>query len=240
MDSNRPTLLLTRPEAQSRRFAAAFRARFGADWPIVISPLTEIVELSPDLPAGDWPDVIFTSENAVRAFERLSAGRSATAWCVGDRTAAAATAAGFRTRTGPGDVTGLCRIILADGTVARLLYPRPVHAAGDVEKALRSAGIETKSILAYDQQSRPPTAEALSLTAGAAPVLLPIFSPRSAALAADAFASVSAPLWVVAMSDATAAAGAAIAARRCVVAARPDAEAMLDALGVLIDAAKTG
>lgn len=240
MDSRRPTLLLTRPEAQSLRFAAAFRARFGADWPIVISPLTEIVELSPDLPKGDWTDVIFTSENAVRAFARLTADRSATAWCVGGRTAAAAQAAGFRTRTGPGDVAGLCRAIVACGTVTRLLYPRPVHAAGDVGENLKSAGIETKSLLLYDQAARPPTVEAVRLMAGAAPVLLPLFSPRSAALAAGAFASGRAPLRVAAISAATASAGAGLAARACVVAARPDAEAMLDALGVLIDAAKMG
>ncbi len=206
----------------------------------MISPLTAIVELSPDLPAGDWPDVIFTSENAVRAFERLSAGRTATAWCVGVRTAAAAAAAGFRTRTGPGDVSGLFGAIVADGTVARLLYPRPVHAAGNLEKRLNSAGIETKSILTYDQKSRPPTPEALGLMAGAAPVLLPLFSPRSAALAAGAFATDRAPLWVAAISDATATAAAALVARRCVVAVRPNAEAMLDAIGELIDAAKMG
>lgn len=240
MDPNRPTLLLTRPAEQSRRFAAAFRARFGADWPIVISPLTEIVDLSPDLPEDDWADVIFTSENAVRAFARLAADRSATAWCVGGRTAAAAQAAGFRTRTGPGDVAGLCRAIIADGTATRLLYPRPVHAAGDVEETLKSAGIETKSLLIYDQHSRPPTTEAQRLIAGAAPVLLPLFSPRSAVLAAAAFASGSAPFRVAAISAATAEAGATLAARDCVVAARPDAAAMLAALGVLIDAAKMG
>ena len=240
MDCKRPTLLLTRPEAQSRRFAAAFAARFGADWPVVISPLTEIVELSPELPPGHWPDVIFTSENAVRAFQRLDPDRSATAWCVGVRTAAVAEAAGFSTRIGPGDVAGLCRAIIADGNVTRLLYPRPVHVAGQVEETLKSAGIETKSLLTYDQASRPPSAAALTLMAGPDPVLLPLFSPRSATLAAGAFGSATAPVWIAAMSDATAEAGAKIAARKCIVAAQPDAEAMLDALGDLIAAAMMG
>ncbi len=240
MDSIRPTLLLTRPEAPSRRFAAAFRERFGADWPVVISPLTKIVNLSPQLPEGDWPDVIFTSENAVQAFRKLRPDHRATAWCVGGRTAKAAEAAGFRARTGPGDVAGLCEAIVAAGTVTRLLYPRPVHAAGNVEGAMYSAGIETKSVLVYDQVSRPPTAAAHLLMAGAAPVLLPLFSPRSAALAAAAFTSATAPVWIAAISGATADAGAPLTAPHCIIATRPDAEGMLDALGGLIDAAKMG
>ncbi|WP_347311680.1 uroporphyrinogen-III synthase [Defluviimonas sp. SAOS-178_SWC] len=240
MDPNRPTLLLTRPEAQSRRFADSFRARFGADWPVVISPLSEIALLSPELPEGHWPDLIFSSENVVQAYAHLTSDRSATAWCVGGHTASVAKAAGFRTRTGPGDAEGLCKAIIAAGTVTRLLYPRPVHAAGAVQKTMEFAGIETVSVVLYDQIARPPSADALRLLAGPTPVLLPLFSPRSAALAADAFEARSAPLWIAAISNATAEAGRGLRAARRIVASRPDAEAVLDALGELIAASKMG
>lgn len=240
MELARPTLLLTRPEAQSRRFAAAFRARFGAGWPVVISPLTEIAFLPGDLPAVLPADIVFTSENGVAAFTRLRAERGATAWCVGTRTEAAARAAGFVTRCGPGDWTGLAQLLIDDGRVRRVLHPCGVHAAGDLPGRLGSAGIETVSVTVYDQKELPPTAEALRLLQEPLPVLLPLFSPRSARLAARALAQARASLRIAAISPAADAAAAGLPAEARITAARPDGEAMLDALAALIAAGKTG
>ncbi|WP_413874696.1 uroporphyrinogen-III synthase [Albidovulum sp.] len=240
MEPARPALLLTRPEAQSRRFAALFRARFGADWPVVLSPLTEIAFLPGDLPAELPPDIVFTSENAVAAFSRLSRDRHATAWCVGTRTEAAARAAGFTTRRGPGDWTGLARLLIEAGGVRRVFHPRGVHAAGDLPGTLGSAGIETVSIPIYDQRELLPTAEALRLMQASRPILLPLFSPRSARLAARAFAAAKAPLRIAAISGAADAAALGLPATVRIIAARPDGDAMLDALAALIDAGKTG
>ena len=241
MEPARPALLLTRPDAQSRRFAALFRARFGADWPVVLSPLTEIAFLPCDLPAELPSDIVFTSENAVAAFSRLSRDRHAIAWCVGTRTEAAARAAGFTTtRRGPGDWTGLARLLIEAGRVRRVLHPRGVHAAGDLPGTLGSAGIETVSIPIYDQRELRPTAEALRLMQGSRPILLPLFSPRSAWLAARAFASARAPLRIAAISAAADAAASALPATARTIAARPDGDAMLDALAALIAAGETG
>lgn len=240
MEPARPTLLLTRPEAQSRRFAAAFRARFGEDWPVIVSPLTGIAFLPCDLPVELPADIVFTSENGVAAFARLSADRSATAWCVGARTEAAARAAGFATRCGPGDWAGLAALLIADGSVRRVLHPRGVHAAGDLSGTLASAGIETVSAIVYDQVELPPTAEALRLIASPVPVLLPLFSPRSARLAVRAFAGARATLRLAAISPAADSAAAGLPARARVTAARPDGEAMVDALAALIAAGETG
>src|SRR5690606_25414204 len=171
----RPILFLTRPEMQSRRFAEEFRARFGADWPVVIAPLTEIVRLGPALPADLPAHVVFTSENAVAAFAALSPDRTALAWCVGPRTEAAARAAGFATRLGPGDGAGLARSIASDPSVRQVLYPRPVHAAGDIPGALESAGIETVPVVVYDQREQPFSGAASAVLAGSVPVLLPLF-----------------------------------------------------------------
>lgn len=239
MEPVRPILLLTRPEAQSRRFAETFRARFGADWPVVIAPLMEIRWLSPALPDPLPADILFTSENAVRALVRLTADRRATAWCVGPRTRAAAETAGFMTRLGPGDGAGLAGMIRVDGQVRRLLYPRPVHAAGDLAENLNSAGIETISAVVYDQSELPLSEPAGAVLAGRVPLLLPLFSPRSARLAAKATEGALAPLLVAALSPEVAEA-ADLPARLRVVARRPDADAMLEALGALIAAVKTG
>lgn len=235
-----PTLLLTRPLAQSHRFAEAFRARFGADWPVVVSPLTEIVFLPSHLPDDLPANIVFTSENAVAAFVRLSDDRRAVAWCVGTRTEDAARNAGFTTRRGPGDWTGLARLLIADGTVRRILHPRAVHAAGDIPGTLASAGIETVTVTTYDQKELRPTAQALRLLGEAGPVLLPLFSPRSARLAVRAFAGAVAPIGLAAISPAADDAAAGLPARTRITAARPDGDAMLDALGALIDAGKTG
>ncbi len=240
MDPARPTLLLTRPEAQSRRFAAAFRARFGEDWPVVVSPLTGIDFLPADLPATLPADIVFTSENAVAAFACLFADRSQTAWCVGTRTEAAAQAAGFATRRGPGDWMGLAQALIAAENVRRVLHPHGVHAAGDLPGMLGSAGIETVSVVLYDQIALPPAPEARRLIASPLPVLLPLFSPRSARLAARAFAGARAPLRLAAISPAADSAAAGLPATARVIAARPDGEAMLDALAALIAAGKTG
>lgn len=240
METARPILLLTRPEAQSRRFADAFRARFGADWPVVITPLTEIVWLSPALPVKLPAHVVFTSENAVRAFVRLTPDRSATAWCVGPRTQAVAEAAGFATRLGPGDGAGLARLIAASGEVRTVLYARPFHAAADLAGELKSAGIDTVSVVVYDQEARPLSDDAIRVLGGPSPVLLPLFSPRSASLAEAAVRDVRAPILLAAISGAVAQAARGIPALHSVTAARPDGEAMLDALGALIAAVKTG
>ncbi|MDW4549105.1 uroporphyrinogen-III synthase [Defluviimonas sp. D31] len=240
MESHRPILLLTRPEAQSRRFSDAFRDRFGADWPVILSPLTAIRPLDPGpLPDGDR-DLVFTSENAVAAFARLAPRRGARAWCVGTRTEEAAREAGFATRIGPGDAEGLARTITASGETARLLWPRPVHAARDVAEMLNSAGIDTVSALVYEQISCPANNAATAALRGTSPVLLPLFSPRSARLAATAFAIAEAPLWIAAMSPAVAEAAAALSPQGLRIARTPDAPAMLDALDALIAAAKTG
>ncbi len=240
MEPFRPALLLTRPDAQSRRFAALFRSRFGAAWPVVISPLTEIAFLPCELPAELPSDIVFTSENAVAAFSRLSRDRHATAWCVGTRTEAAARMAGFATRRGPGDWVGLARLLIEAGGVRRVLHPRGVHAAGDLPGALASAGIEPVIMTVYDQKELLPTAEALRLTGASQPVLLPLFSPRSARLATRAFAAAKAPFRIATISAAADAAARGLPATARIIAARPDGEAVLDALAALIAAGKTG
>ncbi|SPH23500.1 hypothetical protein DEA8626_02564 [Defluviimonas aquaemixtae] len=239
MKPTRATLLLTRPEAQSQRFAEAFRERFGADWPIVISPLMRIAYLDPgDLPEHEF-DLIFTSENAVAGYARLINRRAGTAWCVGRRTEDAALRCGFRTRVGPGNAAGLVEAIRRDYAGRPFLWPRAVHAARNIATELSSAGIETIPVVVYDQQSCEPTPEALRLTQRDAPILLPLFSPRAAIIAAAAFPDPAAALFIAAMSPAVARAADKIPARRLVVAEQPDDPSMLAALGALARPDKT-
>jgi len=235
MSHPRPTLLLTRPESQSRRFAAAFCARFGTDWPVVISPLSApVFETFPDT-AGWHGSLAFTSETGVAAYVRATGRRDMPAWCVGTRTADAARAAGLQATAGPGDGTGLARAMVAGGCTGPVWHIRGEDLAFDLATALNSAGIETHEVLSYRQVDCAPTAEALALMAGTAPVLLPLFSVRSADRAVSAFGRVRAPVDIAAISDAVAEA-ALMPARRTVIAAAPGATPMLDALALLIAA----
>ena len=137
------TLLLTRPEGASRRFAAAVQGALGGGWRVVISPLMETRFLTVPLP--DCDTLAFTSETAVRAVARLGTDRRALAWCVGPRTEEAARAAGYSTKRGGGTAEELVAAILADRPGGTVFCPRAQDQAVDVAILLNSAGIETLS-----------------------------------------------------------------------------------------------
>jgi uroporphyrinogen-III synthase len=228
-------LLLTRPRAQSERFARDFAAALGREIPMVIAPLMEIVPRGLTVDPAAAAGLIFTSENGVAAFAGAEARRHWPVWCVGERTAAAARAAGFvDVWVAGGDAESLVAEILAAHPPGPLLHLRGAHAAGDVPGRLTAGGVPTTTAVVYDQRAQPLTAEALSLLANPGEeVLLPLFSPRSAALLAEAAGGVRARLHPVAISPAAARvwAGSALGAGRpAQVATAPDAPAMIIAL----------
>ncbi len=223
---------MTRPAAQARRFAESFAERFGEDWPKLLAPMQRIVGLNPEVPEAR--ELVFTSENAVAAYAALSPAAGRRAWCVGSRTAAAAARAGFAPVTGPGDGAALTRIIIAAAPQPPLLVARGAHQAVDVAKALNSAGIETHSVCVYAQEPVPLSAAGEAILARQSPLLVPLFSPRSAQLFVQAAKGARAPLWVAALSPAVAAPCAELHPARMRIAATPDAESMLDALAKLV------
>lgn len=238
MPKQRPTLLLTRPEQASRRFAGQFAARFGGDWPILIAPLMQIVPLAPDIPSAEV--VIFTSENAVAPFTALSPAAGRFAYCVGGRTARAAAAAGFRPLTGPGDASGLFAMICADPRRGPMVHARGRHLAADLADMLNNAGIETKEALVYDQREVPLTTSARDILGSDRRVLVPLFSPRSAALFAAEAAGARAQILCAPISAAAADRCLAVPGARMEVAATPDAAGVLDALARLIGLSESG
>lgn len=234
----RPTLLLTRPLAQSRRFAAEFVARYGADWPVVISPLLEIVTVPAEVPPA--PVVVFTSESAVAPFAALSPAAGRRAWCVGPRTAKVAEAAGFVPILGPGEAQGLVRAILAEETARPLLHARGRHVAAELAALLNAAGVQTLEATVYDQIELPPSIEEGRLLATDGPLLVPLFSPRSARLFAKRAANAQARLWIAAISAAAAAPLVALTPARLEVAPTPDAAGMMLALDRIVASADAG
>ncbi|MGY6411395.1 MAG: uroporphyrinogen-III synthase [Alkalilacustris sp.] len=183
-----PVLLLTRPRAQSERFAAGLAGCL-ATLPRVISPLIEIVPQTLAVDPEPYATLIFTSENGVASFAAQSGLRDRPAWCVGPRTAEAAAKAGFAVRSAEAE-GGTAEALIGALRVARpatpLLHLRGAHAVTDLAGRLTAEGLACGETVVYAQQECRPSAEALAALAGTRPVLLPLFSPRSAALAAGA------------------------------------------------------
>ena len=209
--ATQPVLLLTRPWADSQRFAAML-----PEWRAVISPILRIVAVEHDgAPLHDAPGLVFTSAHAVAS---AGPGRGRLALCVGGHTARVARAAGFDVREGNGFAEGLLPLIEAAGVP--LIHPHGRHLARE---------LPVRGMVVYDQEPVPLNDQAQALLAGEAPVVLPLFSPRSARLVADAARGARAPLWPVAISAAAWAAWDGPAAGH-VLADHPGAAAMAAAI----------
>ncbi|QBX33746.1 uroporphyrinogen-III synthase [Paracoccus liaowanqingii] len=212
----RPPLLLTRPLSDSQRFAARMDG-----WPAVTSPILRIVAVDHDAAAlHAAAGLVFTSAHAVGA---AGPGRGRPALCVGGRTARLARAAGFAVTEGPGTAAGLVPLIAA--SPVPLIHPHGRHLAHP---------LPVPGVVVYDQQPLPLTPQAHLLLAGPAPVIVPVFSPRSARLLGDMLPQPCAPLWRVAISAAAAAAWTGPAPARCTEAAQPSAAAMQAAITQII------
>jgi len=231
-----PSFLLTRPAAAADRFARSLRARFGSGIRIVISPVLTPKLLAPPIPAGPFAALVFTSETGVAGFRQVSADRHLPAWCVGERTAAAALEAGFDTRSAAGDLAALVAAIGRAGATGPFLYARGRDTAGSLTNSLKSFDITVEEVVVYEQQATPLTPVATALLTDDRPVLAPLFSPRTAALfcAEPSVRCRRAPLLIAALSPAVAAACTGVQAQQTVCATRPDAEAMLEAIRSLL------
>ena len=150
-------LVVTRPQADSERTAAALRARGHA---VLVAPLMRIEPVAADL-SGGWGGVIISSANAPSAI----AGNPARAalvqlplFAVGRRSADAARQAGFANVTSAGgDVRDLVQLIAerhADAS-APLLYLAGEDRAADLVAELVMHGIAAELAVVYRAVTAP-------------------------------------------------------------------------------------
>lgn len=235
--SQPPTILLTRPLAQSQRFSAELRAELGP-LEVVISPLMRTEFLDPPISPRGFSAVIFASETAVAAALSLNhaPGLPHRAFCVGDRTAAAARAAGFQATVADGDAKSLITMILASGNPPPLLLLRGEDSTGQIAGSLNSAGLETVSAIVYRQSACHLTELAAQRLLSPEPIVLPLFSPRSARLLIDECARIGArsPMQIAALSDTVADAARSLAPIGLQIADRKDSPAMVQAVAKLL------
>jgi uroporphyrinogen-III synthase len=169
---------------------------------VLISPVMEIRPVNFSVDFDRYSTLVFSSGNGVRAAaarENLSGRRGIV---VGDRTAEVARDCGMDVVSAKGGSQELLSAVKKAKPSGRVLLVRGKHTTGDVKKGLISAGIDTDSVVGYDQVSMPLSPAAIHVLRGERRVIIPLFSPRSAVLLAKEIGQCDccAPLVLVAMS----------------------------------------
>lgn len=222
----RPTILVTRPDPDGAATAKALAKTTGLH--VVQSPLVDIAPTGPLPDLGTVSRLIFTSRNGVRTYEALG-GPPMPAICVGEATAEAAAETGMKTETMGGDAEGMIAAILKARPAGPLLHLRGEVVRTDVAGRLTAGGVETREAVIYRQTLLDLSEEARALLSDRRPVILPLYSARTAARLAELIRP-RAPLHLVAMSTAVARAAASLEAENRVIADAPDAPSMIRAV----------
>ncbi len=175
-------LLLTRPDPDGERTAAALRARGHT---VVIAPLLHIEPIANvEIGAGPWAAILVTSGNAAQAIaanQRRGALLGVPVFAVGERSAQAMRAVGFADVTAAdGGVDDLARLVagrMPPG--ASLLYLAGEDRSGDLAGDLRGRGFIVRTVVLYRAvvAAALPQAAAAALAGGVDGVLH--FSRRS-------------------------------------------------------------
>lgn len=219
-----PTILLTRPAQDAVAFGEQLRDS-GEDFQLEISPVLQLIPKKKPVDLSDASGVIFTSRNAVHAVS----GRPMVAWCVGSATANAAAGKGWHVKVADGDVETLYARILADAPEGQLVHLRGAVARGNLAARLNVAGISTRDAVVYEQVVLPLSDAAKAMLAREKTVIVPLFSPKSAAQFAS-HGPFEAAIHVVAISKATAVALGDMPRARVVMATKKDAKSMCEAV----------
>lgn len=171
------SLILTRPARANVRFVDQLPDALRDRLTIIESPLIEILPVEAKVAIGPEDAVIFTSANGVR-FAPDGQGRRA--FCVGPATTTAAREAGWN---------AVCKGETADALVAALLA-KPLsgqtwhlagrHTRGQVAERLSQSGMQVTRVTLYDQRFTSLTPGACTALTGPDPVLVAVFSPRTA------------------------------------------------------------
>lgn len=219
--AGRPILIVTRPKPLADEFAETLH---DADVELVVSPMLDLRAtgdvgcLPPDLP------LIFSSRTALMIADAQAELSGHSAYVVGDRTGAEAARLGVELLGQAETAEELSKKILADQP-QKLLHLGGDKTAWPLAETLISNGIETEYRVIYHQVALTLSEQAHACFRGERPVLLPLFSPRSAAILLKEVEQIhgSAPLHLIAISAAALAPWDDIGCASKVIAERPNA-----------------
>lgn len=224
-----PIILLTRPKSAAKDFTNQLREA-GITVDVLVSPVQGIRRVKFEEPTI-LTGAIFTSRNGVDAV----IGRNVPCWCVGDATTEAARAKGWQAVSAQGDADALFRRIMADQPKGPLVHFRGLFARGNLAERLNEEGIEAIEVIVYHQVSNPLSDAAQAALARRNPVIVPLFSPRSAAQLVQQ-GPFLAGLWVIAISDAVVGEAVALSPTKVEISPTPDAKGMVAAIKRVINA----
>ena len=223
-----PKIILTRPEKEARDFSNRILSQL-PEVKIIISPLITIEYTKPKVDLNAFDGIIFTSSNGIEAIKKLSIPHNMPCFAVGPKTAQQAAQLGFLASQGPGNADDLITLILSRPSVGRLLHISGEHTRGNISTRLTGLGQICEHIVAYKQETLSLTTEAMDAFKGGKPIILPLFSPRTAQL----LITQSVPLeqsHMIALSEAVAELFNDFKLSSLTVAEAPTAESILDDL----------
>jgi uroporphyrinogen-III synthase len=145
-------LLLTRPEPDAQRTAAALRERGHT---VIVAPLMRIEVLADaEIGGGPWAAILITSANAAHAIvahRRKKALASLPVFAVGERSAQAMREAGFAdVSSADGGVGDLARLVGERMTAgSSLLYLAGAERAGDLAAKLGTRSLAVQTTVVY-------------------------------------------------------------------------------------------
>ncbi len=226
------TLLMTRAEDASRRFVQRLPGQLRARLRVVTSPLIGVAPVAGTLDPAPARGIIFTSGNGVAVASSLTRRRDIPCFCVGRATTEAARDAGWKAACAGRTADELVADLSARRPAAPLLHLRGKHARGNIATRLTAAGVETHEQVIYDQHLLALNARARAALAGTEPVIVPLFSPRTARHFAS-LCRARAPLYIAAMSKAVAEPLVSLGPSALDVADIPEAQAMAEAVARL-------
>lgn len=206
---SRPTLLITRPQAQAEAFARVVDDVYPAKWAFEFAPLLEIIPLNAAVDLTDVHTLVFTSANGVRAFSAATDRRDVPALCVGQTTAEVAEQAGIAVQFAAPDARSLLDVIISRPKPpgqAQFLHVRGVHQSVKLAEELQKAAIPARELVLYDQNEKPlPQHVLLRLHDGEIDTVT-LFSQRTARIFVKQSSSIKLPetLRVICLSDAVA------------------------------------
>lgn len=230
------TLLMTRPERSARQFVQAL-GPLPDGFEVIYSPLIDIKTTGPLPDLDGIGGVVFSSKNGVAAWRDLGGPVVDICYTVGDATAEAARQIGFTPISASGAADDLVAHIIDDAPTVRLLHIHGTHTRGEITERLTAAGIPTESATIYDQPLLPLSDQAKTALAGNRPVILPLFSPRTAAQFV-AEANAKAPILVGALSNSVAKPLETKNYMSLVIADQPNSPSMICSVARLIDQAQ--
>ncbi len=226
-------LLMTRPRAASERFVAQLPIRVQERVTPIYSPLLEIHPTSARVKTKGVSGIIFSSANGVNAAASMNVTRKVPAFCVGPATTVSAQAAGWTARMMGETAEELVAGLLNLRPATPLLHLRGEHSRGNVAERLTQSGLTTYEQAIYQQNLLDFTDQARAAMCENTPVIAPIFSPRTARQFADLWSG-SAPIWVAAISEATAEPLKTLKYKRLRIAKKPTPKKMRKAVKKLV------